>query len=218
MLLANAITTWIEHFSGPWLYVIVFVLTFAETGTLLFFVPGEFTLIFAGIAASGGGKGKSGVSIVLLLVIACVAAVLGDATGFAIGRRWGPKLKHSRLGSKLKEEHWNKAEDLVVRRKGLIVLVGRWVGFLRAIMPATAGMTGMNYKRDFLMFDVVGAVTWAGFCLLGGYKLGERAETVVKYIGWVAGGIAGAAFLFFFLRWRIRRARPANVARGDTPT
>ena len=212
MLIANMVTNWIQHFSGPWLYVIAFVLTFAETGTLLFFVPGEFTLIFAGIAASGGGAGKSSVNIVVLLVVACAAAILGDATGFLIGRRWGPRLRVSKLGSKLKEEHWNKAEDLIVRRKGVVVLVGRWVGFLRAIMPATAGMTGMNYKKDFLLFDVVGAISWASLCLLGGYKLGERAETVVKEIGWVVAGIAVAAVVYSLVKWRRRRAQEETGA------
>ena len=62
-------------------------------------------------------------------------------------------------------------------------------------MPATAGMAGLNYKKDFLPYDLVGAISWASLCVLGGYKLGDRAEDIVKYIGWVAvavvvGGVA----------------------------
>ena len=185
-VLASTITKWIKDGSGPWLYVLAFVLTFAETGSLLFFIPGEFTLIIAGIAAGAGG-----INVVVLLLIGCAAAVLGDALGFWIGRRFGKRLQTSSLGRRFGAENWVKAEVLIRRRRGLIVLVGRWIGFLRAIMPATAGMTGMRYRKDFLRYDVAGAVSWASVCVLLGYWLGDRAEQVVQKIGWF--GLGGAA-------------------------
>ena len=77
------------------------------------------------------------------------------------------------------------------------------VGFLRAVMPATAGMSGMNYKREFLPFDLVGAVSWASLCVYGGYKLGERAETIVHQIGWVAGGAVVVGGLLYLLKKRL---------------
>ncbi len=197
LILASAITSWIKKASGPWLYVLAFILTFAETGTMLFFVPGEITLIVAGIAAGTGG-----INILMLLVVGIVAALLGDAFGFAVGRRYGRRLQTSRLGRKLGDDSWRRAEDLITRRKGLIVLVGRWVGFLRAIMPATAGMTGMNYKKDFLPYDVVGAVSWAVVCMLGGYWLGDKAEAIVQKIGWVAGGAAVVALVYILVKRR----------------
>ncbi len=191
----NFLKDWVQGIEGPWLYVAVFVLAFAETGTLLFFIPGEVTLIIAGITA---GLSDGGVNVWLMVAVGCVAAILGDALGFFIGHRYGERVKASKLGQKLGAENWIKAEALIRRRKGLIVLVGRWLGFLRAIMPATAGMAGLNYKRDFFPYDVVGAVSWASLCVLGGYKLGDRAEDIVKYIGWVAAGgvILGLAFYF----------------------
>jgi membrane-associated protein len=184
---------WLESVSGPWVYVLAAVLTAAETGTLLFFIPGEITLIVAGIAASTGK-----VNLWALVVIACVSAVTGDAIGFSIGQKYGPRLKTSRIGSKLGAENWQRSEDLIRKRKGLIVLIGRWIGFLRAVMPASAGMSGMNYRRDFLPYDVVGACSWAALCVLGGWKLGEQAENIVKYIGWVAlaCGVIGALVYF----------------------
>ena len=203
LILATAVTDWIKKASGPWLYVLAFILTFAETGTMLFFVPGEITLIVAGVAAGSGG-----INIVLLLVVGITAAILGDAFGFAIGRRYGRRLQTSKLGRKLGEDSWQKAEDLITRRKGLIVLVGRWVGFLRAIMPATAGMTGMNYKKDFLPYDIVGAVSWASVCMLAGYWLGDRAEAIVEKIGWVAGGAAIVAVLYIV----VKRRKTASAA------
>ena len=74
-------------------------------------------------------------------------------------------------------------------------------------MPATAGMSGLDYKREFLPYDIVGAVSWASVCVLGGYKLGDRAETIVKYIGWVVGGVViVGALLFFGKKWLAGRA------------
>lgn len=192
---------WIESVSGPWVYVIAALLTFAETATLLFFIPGEVTLIVAGITAGAGD-----VNVVVLVVVACVAAVAGDGVGFWIGRRYGPRLVTSRLGSKLPEHHWHRAEDLIRRRKGLIVLVGRWIGFLRAIMPASAGMSGMSYRREFLPYDLVGACSWATLCVLGGWWLGEDAEKLVHYIGYVA--VAVAVLLLVVLVVKRRVARP----------
>jgi membrane protein DedA with SNARE-associated domain len=196
-VLSTIVTDWIQKISGPWLYVFAGVLTFAETGTLFFLIPGEFTLILAGVAAGAGD-----LNVVVLLVIANVAAVLGDACGFTIGRRYGERLQSSRYGRKLGEANWAKAEDLVRRRRGLIVLVGRWLGFLRAIMPATAGMSGMNYKKEFLPWDLAGAISWASLCVLGGWKLGEEAETIVQRIGWVVGGVVLVGLALFFLKKR----------------
>jgi membrane-associated protein len=184
---------WIESVSGPWVYVLAAVLTAAETGTMLFFIPGEITLIVAGVAASTGK-----VNVWALVAVACVSAVIGDGIGFRIGQKYGPRLKTSRLGSKLGASNWQRSEDLIRKRKGLIVLVGRWIGFLRAVMPASAGMSGMHYKRDFLPYDVVGACSWAALCVLGGWKLGEQAENIVKYIGWVAIGAAIIGGLVYF--------------------
>lgn len=203
------IRNWVEGISGPWLYVIVFLLAFAETGTLLFFVPGEFTLIFAGVAA---GLSSGGVNVWVMMAVGISAAILGDAVGFLIGVHYGERVKASTLGRKLGAENWAKADLLIRRRKGLVVLVGRWLGFLRAIMPATAGMSGMSYKKDFLPYDVVGAISWAGLCVYGGYKLGNRAESIVKYIGWVAAAGAFVALVVFLAKKKLaaRRSVPKS--------
>ncbi len=178
----------LERVSGPWLYVVAFVMTFAETGTLLFFIPGEITLLFVGAAASAGD-----LNLVAVIIIGITAAILGDFTGFHLGLRYGSRLKTSWLGRRLAPESWARSEDLIRRRKGLIVLVGRWVGFLRAIMPATAGMSGMTYK-EFLPFDILGAVSWATLCVVGGYLLGENFGKLESWLG-RGGTVVGVVFV-----------------------
>ncbi len=193
----------LERASGPWLYVIAFVMTFAETGTLLFFIPGEITLLFVGAAAGAGD-----VNVVALVIIGIVAAILGDFTGFQIGRRYGAKVKSSWLGRRIGEESWAKSDDLIRRRKGLVVLVGRWVGFLRAVMPASAGMSGMAY-REFLPYDIVGAVTWAGGCVIAGYLVGDNFAKLETWLG--RGGTAiGVVFIGGLVIRHFVKRRKAN--------
>lgn len=184
VLAADAVTRWVQGVSGPWLYVLALVMTFAETGTLLFFVPGEITLIVAGVGAGAGG-----LNLWLMIGIAVVASLVGDACGFWIGRRYGARLKQSALGRRIGTDGWERAEDLIRRRRGVVILLGRWVGVLRAVMPASAGMSGMAYREAFLPWDVPGAASWAALCVLGGYWMGERAEQLVARVGWVAGAV-----------------------------
>jgi membrane-associated protein len=194
----------LERASGPWLYVIAFVMTFAETGTLLFFIPGEITLLFVGAAAGAGD-----LNVVALVVIGIVAAILGDFTGFQIGRRYGVRVKASWLGRRIGAESWAKSDDLIRRRKGLVVLVGRWVGFLRAVMPASAGMSGMAY-REFLPYDVVGAVTWAGGCVIAGYLVGDNFAKLETWLGRGGTAVGVALVVGLVARHFIKKRRGAK--------
>ena len=201
-----AISDQIEKISGPWLYPVAFALTFAETGTLLFLVPGEITLIIAGAAAGAGH-----INLAVLIVIACSAAILGDATGFWLGHRFGPRIHRSWLGRKIGQPNWDRADRLVVRRRGLIVLIGRWVGFLRAIMPATVGMSPMTYKQ-FLPWDLAGAISWATLCVVGGYYVGDRYDELESAIG--KGGLilGGVVAVIAFLAWELNKRRRKAAA------
>jgi membrane-associated protein len=178
--------------STPWLYVLTFIITFAETGTLLFFIPGEFTLLFAGAAAGAGNA-----NLAVLILIGVVAAILGDFVGFHLGARYGQRIRTSAVGRRIPAKSWDKSQDLIKRRKGLIVLVGRWIGFLRAVMPASAGMSGMTY-RQFLPWDVAGAASWAALCVVIGYQVGDNIDKIETWIsrgGYIIVGVLIAGFL-----------------------
>ncbi len=198
---SDAVVRFIERFTGPWLYVVAFVLTFAETGTLFFLVPGEIGLFVTGAAAGAGN-----LNIYVLVVVACLAALFGDATGFYIGDRFGHRLQHSWVGRKLGAANWVRAQDLIRRRKGPMIFIGRWIGFLRAIMPATAGMSEMTY-REFLRWDLFGAISWATVCSVGGYKLGanwqDLADQLTRY-GTYAGAACAALIVAYITVRRVR--------------
>lgn len=200
-MLASVVTdrlqSWLNGVSGPWLYVLTFIITFAETGTLLFFVPGEFTLLLAGAAAGAGNA-----SLPVLIGIGIAAALSGDFVGFHLGARYGARIRESRLGRQIKPASWDRAQRLIHRRKGLVVLFGRWIGFLRAIMPASAGMSGMAY-RTFLPWDVAGAVSWAATCVFVGYQVGDNIDQVEAWItrgGYVVIAVLVLGYLFNHFR------------------
>ena len=203
----GSVADFINRFTGPWLYIVAGVLTFAETGTLFFLIPGEIALLVTGAAAGAGD-----LNLWILLAVACGSAVFGDFVGFHIGDRFGPRLEQSWLGRKFGESNWTKAKALVRRRRGPVIIIGRWIGFLRAIMPATVGMSEMTY-RQFLPWDLVGALSWASLCTIGGYKLGNNWERLARDIGLV-GIILGIGIVLVIGLWFVKRrfTRPPDQA------
>lgn len=161
----------IEHFIqnlaeglGQWAYLLVAFLAAAETAAFLGFIaPGEFAIIFGGVLA-----GEGTLSIELLIGIVWASAVAGDSIGFLLGRRLGREfvIKHGPR-VRLTEERLKKVEDFFARHGGKTILFGRWIGFVRPLMPFTAGTSGLPYRR-FIPYDVLSAGAWsATFCLLG---------------------------------------------------
>jgi membrane protein DedA with SNARE-associated domain/membrane-associated phospholipid phosphatase len=149
---------------GQWAYLLVAFMAMAETAAFLGFIaPGEFAIIFGGVLA-----GEGTLSIELLIGIVWAAAVAGDSIGFMIGRRFGRgfAIKYGHR-VRLSEERLRKVEDYFGRHGGKTIILGRWIGLVRPLMPFTAGTSGMPYRR-FLPYDVLSAGAWsATFCVLG---------------------------------------------------
>lgn len=140
-------------------------------------VPGETVMLTAGMLAAGGVA-----QLPLLLVVVAVAAVLGDSVGYWIGSKFGPALMTSRLGRKIPPSRWEWARDYVQRRGAGAVVLGRWVGILRALVPAMAGMVRMPYRR-FLAANIVGAVSWSAVVVGLGYFAGASLAAAQSVLG-----------------------------------
>jgi membrane protein DedA with SNARE-associated domain/membrane-associated phospholipid phosphatase len=149
---------------GQWAYLLVAFMALAETAAFIGFIaPGEFAIIFGGVLA-----GEGTLSIELLIGIVWASAVAGDAIGFQLGRRFGRgfAVKHGPK-VRLTEERLRSVEQYFARHGGKTIIVGRWLGLVRPLMPFTAGTSGMPYRR-FLPYDVLSAGAWSTvFCLLG---------------------------------------------------
>jgi len=149
---------------GKWTYLAVGLLAFLETGAFIGLVaPGETTVIVGGLVA---GQGQ--ISLLLLIAIVWTCAVLGDLTSYALGRRLGRDFM-VRHGARVKitEARLEQVEAFFERRGGQTILIGRFIGLVRAIAPFIAGASRMPLRK-FLPYDVLGAGLWAmTFCVLG---------------------------------------------------
>ncbi|MBG6218893.1 undecaprenyl-diphosphatase [Arthrobacter sp. CAN_A6] len=164
--------------SGPLVYIIIGALAFSEAAAFVGLVlPGEAALFLGGVIASQGH-----VNLGIMLAVAVFAAIAGDSVGYEIGRRFGPGLKNSRAGRFVGADKWAKGEQFLAKRGGTAVLLGRWVGLLRALVPAVAGMARMPYKT-FLLYNSIGGTIWAVTVVLLGYFAGQSYKTVEQYLG-----------------------------------
>jgi membrane-associated protein len=198
----------IQHFAPLPVYLLVALLVFAETALFLgFLFPGETAVIVAGVVASQGR-----VNIVLLCLIVVVAAALGECVGFAIGWRYGERLLSMRL---VRKRHVALEGALkTLRRRGAIyVFVGRFTAFFRAVMPALAGVSKMEYRR-FLIANVSSAVIWGvGYSLLG-YFAGGALGQIENSASWV--GIVILVFMIvLFVSWYLAKRRRDATRRAN---
>jgi membrane protein DedA with SNARE-associated domain/membrane-associated phospholipid phosphatase len=191
------------HSLGHWAYLLVAFMAAAETAAFLGFIaPGEFTIILGGVLA-----GEGALSIQLLIGIVWVSIVIGDSIGFFIGRRYGRNflLKHgSRVG--LHEERLQQVEDYFRRHGGKTIFFGRWVGFVRPLMPFTAGSTGMPYRR-FVPYDVLSAGLFGATFTLLGYIFWRNIDTVTAIVGRGAIGLGILVALLFAGHWAFKHLR-----------
>ena len=161
-----AIASWIA--AGPLMaYGCVFLIVFIETGVVFFpFLPGDSLLFASGFFAKGGGF-----NIVALLATAWCAAILGDQCNFMIGHFFGRKIIASGKVKVMTPERIEKSEKFLEKWGHLAIFLGRFFPFIRTFVPFIAGMGGMHW-RNFVVFNVLGGITWSTLFTLLGYFFG----------------------------------------------
>jgi membrane protein DedA with SNARE-associated domain len=188
----------------PALYVLVAGLAFGETAFLAgLVVPGEVGLVVAGAAVRGQG------SLGLAIAAGVAGALLGDSTGYLLGRRFGkPIVCRWDWARRRLEPRIERAEDYFQKRGGVAILLGRWIGAVRALIALVAGTSGMPYRR-FLPWDVAGAASWAAIVTTLGYVFGPGiARTVDRYAGALSVAAVACLVAWWLLRGRKQRPRP----------
>jgi membrane protein DedA with SNARE-associated domain/membrane-associated phospholipid phosphatase len=149
---------------GPWTYALVGVMAFLETGAFVGLVaPGETVVIAGGVIA-----GEGTISLLPLIAIVWICAILGDTTSFYIGRRLGRAFleKHGPR-VKITPDRLEQVEGYFDRHGGKTILIGRFIGLVRALAPFIAGSSGLSYRR-FIPYSIIGTGLWATiFCTLG---------------------------------------------------
>ncbi len=158
-------------------YLGLFGIIFAETGLLIgFFLPGDSLLFTAGFLAS-----QDYLNIWLLVAVCFVAAVSGDAVGYAFGNRVGRRLFQRPESRLFRPEYLRRAEIFFEQHGGKAIILARFMPIVRTFVPIIAGVGSMRYPR-FAAFNVIGALLWAVGLPIAGYFLGKSIPNVDRYL------------------------------------
>ena len=180
---------------GPWIYAILFVIIFSETGFVVTpFLPGDSLLFVAGAVAALGGM-----NIGILLAVLTAAAVLGNMLNYQIGRFLGPKVFHWENSRFFNKAALDKTHAFYEKHGGKTLIISRFLPLFRTFAPFVAGIGAMSYAR-FSMFNVVGAVGWVGSLTLAGYWFGNL-PWVQKNLTLVIVGIIVISLVPLFVGW-----------------
>jgi membrane-associated protein len=182
---------------GVWVYALLFLIIFVETGAVVMpFLPGDSLLFVAGAIAGIGG-----LNLPLLMGLLVVAAILGDALNYSIGKKIGPKVfqwENSRFFNKAAFE---KTHTFYEKHGGVTIIVARFMPFIRTFAPFVAGVGAMTYSK-FFSFNVIGAILWVVSLTTLGYWIGNtewvRQNFSVVTLAMII--IPGLPAVFEFLR------------------
>ena len=164
-------------------------------------LPGEVALLLGGVLAQ-----QDRVPLPAALAVGAAGALAGDAAGYWVGRRWGPRLLASRLGRRVGPARLHRVESLLLRGGGRALLVARCTAGARVVLPGLAGMLGLRY-RTFALWTGVAATLWAVAHVLAGYAAGASWRHVHHLAGRVGIALAIAVVVALFFGWLRRPAR-----------
>jgi membrane-associated protein len=152
-----------------WTYLILFLIIFAETGLVVTpFLPGDSLLFAAGAIAAMDGNP---INITILILVLCVAAILGDSANYSIGKFLGHKV-YDRDYKFIKKEHLLKTHSFYEKHGGKTIIIARFMPIVRTFAPFVAGVGEMHYGR-FISFNIIGGILWVVSFSIAGYLFGN---------------------------------------------
>src|SRR5215475_1355837 len=162
--------------NGPWIYGVLFVIIFVETGLVVMpFLPGDSLLFIVGATAANGH-----LDLALAMGVMFAAAVAGNQSNYTIGRWFGPRVFHWEQSRWFNKRGFDRAHAFYEKYGGITLVLGRFMPFVRTFAPFVAGVASMT-RRRFTFFDVTGGALWIGSVTLAGYFFGN--------LPWVKGHI-----------------------------
>lgn len=168
---------------GSWIYAILFVIVFCETGLVVLpFLPGDSMLFAAGTIAAVGEM-----NIFMLIGLLIIAAILGDFVNFEIGKHFGQKLFANPNSKIFKQSYLEKTHNYYEKYGGRTIIIARFIPIVRTFAPFVAGMGRMHYG-EFIRYNIIGAVAWVVIFTLLGYFFGQL-PFVKEHFSWIMIGI-----------------------------
>ena len=185
-------------------YPVLMLVIFAETGAMIFFLPGDSLLVVAGLYAA---KGDLNIVLLNLLLIPC--AILGDAASYWMGAKAGPRLFSRPRSRVFRPEHVVAAQNFYDRHGGKAIILARFMPLVRTFVPVVAGIAKMPYRR-FAMFNIVGGASWILTMTFLGYFLAGTFPGIAKRIEIVILVIVFLSITPGLLSWWKSRRPPAK--------
>jgi membrane-associated protein len=177
----------------------IVAIIFAESGLFFgFFFPGDSLLFTAGVFAAAGY-----LPVVPLVILSFIAAVLGDAVGYWFGRKFGENFFKREDSLFFKKSYLDKTTAFYAKHGRKTIVLARFIPIVRTFAPILAGVGGMRY-RDFLSYNIIGALIWVAGFTLPGYFLGQFIPNVEKYLFWFVGVIIIFSFYPLLLQYARR--------------
>lgn len=206
------VLNWLQSLPQPALVGATGLLVLLEcTVGLGFIAPGESGLLIAATTATTVPR------FVVLVLVVTVCAGIGDSIGYSIGRRYGPRLRETKLIQRYGTDAWDKATGILHRRGAWAVFFARFLPVVRTLTPAAAGTAKLPYRK-FLPAVVSGAFCWSALHVSIGAALGEaarRVENVLSTGGMIVLGVVVVVGLVVFLRRRRKKAAVALAAPAE---
>jgi membrane-associated protein len=198
---------------GPWIYVLLFLIVFTETGVVVMpFLPGDSLLFVVG-AMCGIGL----MSLPLAMAVLIAAAILGDQCNYMIGRYFGPKVFQWEQSRWFNKKAFDRAHDFYERYGGITIILARFMPFVRTFAPFVAGVAAMT-RSKFTAYNIAGALIWViGICTAG-YLFGNLpwVKANLEKIIWAL--IIGPGLLAIFGAWRAGRAEKVAAQSAARPS
>jgi membrane-associated protein len=173
---------YLDHYAellGAWLYLILFLIIFCETGLVITpILPGDSLLFLVGALAATNG---SPLRLELLIGLLISAAVLGDAVNYFIGFRVGPHVFISERSWLFNKKHLTRTQLFYEKYGGKTIILARFIPIIRTFAPFVAGIGRMEYGR-FFRFNIVGGAAWVLIFLLSGYCFGKEVKDYFSII------------------------------------
>lgn len=191
-------------------YIGLFAIIFSETGLLVgFFLPGDSLLVTAGLFASNP---ENGLNIAILVPLLCVAAIAGNSTGYAIGKRAGKALFNRPQSRFFRRDHLLKTHEFYEKYGGITIVMACYMPFARTFAPVVAGIAEMTYRR-FIMFNIIGAVSWISSMTLLGYFLGRTVPGIahnIEYVILVVIAVSVSPLIYKYIVHKVKQRKQAR--------
>ncbi|MFO1389359.1 DedA family protein [Cellvibrio sp.] len=192
---------------GLWIYGILFLIIFCETGLVVTpFLPGD-SLLFA-TGALVAISANSGLDVNIMAGIVIAAAVLGNIVNYTIGRFFGERLFRNPDSKIFRQDYLNRARNFYDKHGGVAIIMTRFIPIIRTFAPFVAGMSGMKYPK-FIAYNIVGALLWVGIFLYAGYHFGNIPSVRKNFTLLIFGILVVSVLPIFYEAWKAHKESKA---------